>query len=162
MLEPDIIYKWLNLRRSVNVRFKRNDMKVLLDHPQLIGIKHTSQDLYGLERMKSAYPDKIYFNGYDEQFHAALSAGANAAIGTTVNLFYPKFQAIREAHLNGNIVKASALQTSINEAIEVMVSVGIFNAVKYIFAKRGLDCGICRAPFHPLTDADKGLLQGIV
>lgn len=155
---PVILY---NIPAFTGISFTKDNMNVLLDHPQLIGVKHTSQDLYGLERMTSAYPDKIYFNGYDEQFHAALSAGANAAIGTTVNLFYPKFQAIRQAYRNGNRAKASEIQASVNEAIEVMIRVGIFNAVKHIFAKRGLECGTCRAPFRPLTDADKALLHWI-
>ncbi|WP_418606327.1 dihydrodipicolinate synthase family protein [Georgenia sp. SUBG003] len=42
----------------------------LFDNPQVIGLKHTSQDLYALERLRAAYPDKVCFNGFDEMFLA--------------------------------------------------------------------------------------------
>ena len=42
---------------------------------------------------------------------------------------------------------------SINLRVEETVKLGIFNAMKYGWTLRGVDCGFCRAPFRPLDGA---------
>jgi N-acetylneuraminate lyase len=149
---PIIIY---NIPAFTGISFTKGNSKHLLSHPQIVGIKHTSMNLYDLERMKAAYPEKIYFNGYDEIFLSSLAAGTTAAVGTTVNLFPEWFKKIRALYLAGNMKKAAELQNRINTAIEVFVDVGIFNAIKYVFTLQGINCGSCRRPFKPLTDDQK-------
>ncbi len=143
-----IIY---NIPQFTGVSFTKENAGRLLDNPSIVGIKHTSQDLYGLERMKTAYPDKVYFNGFDEMYLSALAAGADAAIGTTVNLYAPLFLRVREAYRAGDMAVARVAQSQINANIEAYCRAGIFGAVKYAFARRGFDCGVCRAPFRPMT-----------
>ena len=122
---------------------------------RIAGIKHTSTDLFGLERMITDYPDKVYFNGFDEIYLSGLAAGANAAIGTTVNLYPKTFKKVREYYQNGEMDKARKVQTLVNHRVEEMVKAGIFPAVKYILKKQGLDCGTCRRPFAPLSEDAK-------
>lgn len=143
-----IIY---NIPQFTGVSFGKGNAARLLEHPNVAGIKHTSQDLYGLERMKEAYPDKCYLSGFDEMYLPALAAGADAAIGTTVNLYPELFLGVREAYNSGRMEEALQYQRRINDNIEAFCDVGIFNAVKYAFRVRGLDCGVCRSPFRPLT-----------
>lgn len=45
--------------------------------------------------MKAAYPDKVFFNGFDEQLVGAFAMGVDATIGTTVNVFAPLFREAR-------------------------------------------------------------------
>lgn len=149
---PVIIY---NIPAFTGIAFTRENSDNLLAHPRLAGVKHTSMNLYDLERMKAAYPEKVYFNGYDEIFLSGLAAGATSAIGTTVNLFPELFKEIRTLYLAGNMEHAAKLQHTINTVIEVFVNVGIFNAVKYVFTLQGIDCGSCRRPFLPLSDEQK-------
>lgn len=144
-----------NIPQFTGIEFNKDNAGRLLSNPRVIGVKHTSTNLYALERMKSAYPDKVFFNGFDEQFLGALSMGANATIGTTVNVFAPLFVAIREHFQAGDFSGAQQLQNQINNYVEEMCSVGIFSAVKYILTKRGIPCGNCRRPFHPLTDLER-------
>ena len=35
--------------------------------------------------------------------------------------------------------------------VEETVKIGIFNAMKYGWTLRGVDCGFCRSPFKPLS-----------
>ena len=56
-----------------------------------------------MERMKAAYPELILFNGFDEQFAGSLAMGADAAIGTTVNVFAPLFLEIRSLFEAGKV-----------------------------------------------------------
>lgn len=144
-----------NIPQFTGIEFNKDNAGRLLGNPRVIGVKHTSANLYSLERMKSAYPDKVFFNGFDEQFLGALAMGADATIGTTVNVFAPLFLQLRAQYQAGNLSDAQALQHQINTCVEEMCRVGIFSAVKYILTKRGIPCGNCRRPFHPLTEAEQ-------
>lgn len=148
-----------NIPQFTGIEFNKDNAGRLLNNPRVIGVKHTSTNLYSLERMKSAYPDKVFFNGFDEQFMGALAMGADATIGTTVNVFAPLFVKLRECFQAGDLSSAQKLQSQINTYVEEMCRVGIFSAVKYILTKRGIPCGGCRKPFHPLTVSERQQLD---
>lgn len=154
-----IIY---NIPQFTGVEFSKQNADRLLRNPSVIGIKHTSYNLYSLERMVRAYPDKIFFNGLDEQYLAALSMGANAAIGTSINCYAPWFLKIRELFQKGDYSRAYKLQEQVNDSIEIMVKHGIFNSVKYILSKKGIACGSCRRPFVKLSNEAMQELDKII
>ena len=156
---PVIIY---NIPQFTGVSFNKDNAARLLVNPQIIGVKHTSQNLYDLERIHSAYPEKILFNGFDEQFLAALSMGATATIGTTVNVFAPLFVRLKQYFLEGQMDAARTVQAKINANIETMLKIGIFNAVKYACTLKGIDCGSCRSPFKPLSAGDQETIRTLL
>ena len=143
-----IIY---NIPQFTGISFNKDNISRLLQNPYVVGIKHTSQDLYGLERMRSAYPGKIYFNGFDEMFLAALSMGVDATIGTTVNLYPELFLHLRACYYSGDMQGAQQIQHTLNSYVEAFCNVGIFNATKYVLSRRGMKCGVCRSPFRPMS-----------
>lgn len=153
---PVIVY---NIPQFTGVSFNKDNAGELLENPNVIGIKHTSTDLFGLERMKTNFPDKIYFNGFDEIFLSGLAAGETAAIGTTVNLYPKTFRKIKDLFDANEIEHAMKIQKLVNHRVEEMVNVGIFSAVKYLFYKQGLDIGTCRKPFGELTSDQKAKLD---
>lgn len=144
---PVIVY---NIPQFTGVEFSKDNAGRLLANENIVGIKHTSTDLYSLERMGQAFPGKALINGFDEQLLAAFSMGARATIGTTVNLFAPLFLKVRAAFDRGDMGEALRWQHAVNLRVEAAVRVGIFNAMKYGWTLRGVDCGFCRAPFRPL------------
>ena len=151
-----------NIPQFTGIEFTKDNAGRLLSNPQVIGIKHTSNNLYSLERMKSAYPDKVFFNGFDEQLIGALAMGADATIGTTVNVFAPLFLKARELFRAGQVAQAFSVQQEINYCVEEMCKVGIFSAVKYILTKRGVAAGLCRRPFHPLTEEECARMDRLI
>jgi len=155
---PLVLY---NIPQFTGISFSKENAKRLLDNEAVMGIKHTSNDLYALERMQKAYPNKVYFNGFDEIFLSALCAGADAAIGTTVNLYASTFKRIRDAFEIGDIDTGRKLQALTNMRVESLSKVGIFNAVKYGVSYRGVDCGSCRAPFKQLSSKDRQELDSL-
>lgn len=159
---PNIGVIVYNIPQFTGVEFTKANAERLLSNDHVIGIKHTSNNLYSLERMRNAFPDKIFFNGFDEQFIGALSMGAEATIGTTVNVFAPLFIKARELFLNGNMSQALAVQSEINYCVEEMCKVGIFSAVKYILTKRGIPSGSCRKPFHELTEEEYQAMDRLI
>ncbi len=159
---PDIPVILYNIPQFTRIEFSKDNAKRLLDNPRIIGIKHTSMNLYSLERMISSYPDKIFINGFDEQYRAALAMGAKATISTTANLFAPLFKGIRDAYLAKKNDEALALQKKLNHRVEVLVKVGIFSGTKYGCTLRGVDSGLCRAPFKALCDEEKKAVENLL
>ncbi len=138
------------------------DLLRLLDDPRVIGIKHTSQDLYLLERFKRHRPEAVIYNGFDEMCLAGLAMGADGAIGTTYNFMGDLFVDLATAFAAGRMAEALALQVTANRVIDVLVDVGVLPGSKHILTLQGLDVGICREPFRALTDADRSRLADCV
>lgn len=143
-------------------RLTNADLLELLDEPKVIGVKHTSQDLYLLERFKRHRPEAVIYNGFDEMCLAGLAMGADGAIGTTYNFMGDLFVALTAAHAAGRIAEARAMQVKANRVIDVLVDVGVLPGTKGILALRGFDVGICREPFRALTEADRARLAECV
>lgn len=159
---PDMPVILYNIPQFTGIEFSKANASRLLGNPNIIGIKHTSNNLYSLERMSDAYSEKVLINGFDEQLLAALSVGATATVSTTANLFGPLFVAIRREFRAGNMEKALEYQRALNYRVETLVSVGIFPATKYACTLRGIDCGACRRPFDPLTEAQKETVRTLM
>jgi N-acetylneuraminate lyase len=143
-------------------RLTAEDLFRLLDDPRVIGVKHTSQDLYLLERFHQHRPDAIIFNGYDEMCLAGLAMGADGAIGTTYNFMGDLFVRLDAAFRAGRMADALALQRRANRVIDTLIAVGVFPGTKGILKLMGHDCGPCRAPFKPLEAGDWARLEACV
>lgn len=135
----------------------------LLQDKRIVGIKHTSMNLYDLERIGRAFPEKMLINGFDEIFMSAFAAGATSTIGTTVNVLPKVFHAIRDAFKAGKNDEAHALQNRLNDFVESVVKASVFPATKYAFELiSGVKVGSCRKPFAPLTAEQKKITEAAV
>ena len=155
---PVILY---NIPQFTGVELDAQSADALLGDEQVLGVKHTSHNLYSLERMIARYPEKVFFNGFDEIFLSSLAAGATATVGTTVNLQPELFLALRSAFQQGDIARAQRLQQQINEVVEQLVARGVFQSAKYLAAKETVETGPTREPFVVLTAAQKGELDDL-
>ncbi|MBD8045282.1 dihydrodipicolinate synthase family protein [Arthrobacter sp. Sa2BUA2] len=156
---PVIIY---NIPQFTQVQFDKTLAGPLLDQEQVLGVKHTAHDLYSLERMTAAYPEKVFFNGFDEIYLSSLAAGARATIGTTVNVQPELFLRTRALFETGDLPGARLVQEQINNTVEELVSQGVFRAAKYLAGDGVLDCGDLREPFKPLNDVQRKELDRLL
>jgi len=147
-----------NIPQFTGISFSKESSVMQSD--KIIGVKHTSMNLYDLERLGQAFPKKILFNGFDEIFLYSLAAGAQSTIGTTVNVCPKLFASIREDFLGSNISGAQQKQHMLNNFIEAVVKEGIFSAVKYCMTYLGVPSGPCRKPFKELDDGAKLRIEG--
>ena len=92
-------------------------------------------------RLKSAAPQAVIYNGYDEMFVGGMAMGADGAIGTTFNVMGRLFVRIFDALQAGDMAAALALQSRANAVIDVLVEVGVFPGTKAMLKILGLDCG---------------------
>ncbi len=139
-----------------------SDLLALLAHPNIIGITHTSQNLYQLERIKAAAPQSVVYSGFDEMFVGGMAMGADGGIGTTFNVMGRLFVQIYQAIADGDLGRARALQAQANEVIDVLIDVGVFPGTKAMLKLLGVDCGACRRPFAALTAEQQAKVEKIV
>jgi N-acetylneuraminate lyase len=138
------------------------DILRLLDDPRVAGVKHTSQDLFQLERFKRHRPDAAIFNGYDEMCLGGLAMGADGAIGTTYNFMGSLFVALYKAFREGRTADALALQVRANIVIDGLIDLGVFPATKGFLKVMSVDCGGCRPPFRTLSPGDWPRIEAMI
>lgn len=146
-----------NIPQFTRIAFSQNH--VLLEDSQVVGIKHTSLDLYQLNRIAQKHPEKVLFNGFDEIWLYSLAAGATATIGTMANICPLLFKEIRSTFEAGNMPQAQKLQSTLNQFVETLVSINIFPAAKYCMSVLGIDSGACRKPFDTLSEQEKKSIE---
>lgn len=135
------------------------EMSTFLRDDRFLGIKYTANDFFMLEQCKTAFPDKIVYNGYDEMFLAGLSMGADGGIGSTYNFMAEKFVQIADLMQKGELAKAQEIQKDANRIIAVLCKVGVMQGEKEILNQLGFALGDCRPPFAPLTAEQKDLVR---
>ena len=111
-----------------------------------------------MEGVRSAFPDKIIYNGYDEMFLCGLSMGADGGIGSTYNFMADKFVKIQKLFAENKIDEAQKIQKEANRIIRVLCSVGAMQAEKEVLCQLGFDFGVCRRPFSEPTAEQKALI----
>ncbi len=156
---PMLIYNFPNFS-GVNLSVK--DISEFLCDESFCGVKHTSNDYFALERFKTAFPDKLVYNGFDEMFLAGLSMKADGGIGSTYNVMAEKFIDIQRLFNEGKLKEAQKIQSDANAVITALCNVGVFQGEKEILNMMGFDFGKARAPFGELSSEKKEYLRQAV
>lgn len=122
---------------------------------KLLGIKHTSQNLFELEQFKHLERNLFVFNGFDEMLVAGLSMGADGGIGSTYNFMPGIILDIYNNFVKGDIQAAQAAQEKADEIITAIIPYGTFQMEKEILNNLGIHVGGCRKPFLPMSAEGK-------
>ena len=133
----------------------------MIDNKKLMGVKHTTVNLFELERFKHMKRPLTVFNGFDEMLIGGLSMGADGGIGSTYNFLQDDMLAIYAAFKKGDLKKAMEVQEKVNRIIEAMIPFGVFAMEKAILTELGIPMGDCRKPFLPLSEAGKAKAKEI-
>ena len=142
---PMIIY---NFPGNSGVNLSAEQIGEFLSDGGFLGVKHTSNDYFALQTFKSAYPDKIIYNGYDEMFLCGLIMGADGGIGSTYNFMADKFVRMREKFSSGDIEGAKAEQDCANRIIRALIRIGTIGGEKEVLCRLGISMGRARPPFR--------------
>jgi N-acetylneuraminate lyase len=155
---PVIIY---NIPVLTGSTLTTDQLAEILSIPNVGGMKFTSSDFFQLERIRSAFPDKVFYNGSDEMLLSGLSAGADGGIGSTYNVQPKTILGIYNAYMNNDAKGALALQAKANEVITAVLRFGVLPSCKMLLKLNGLDYGECREPFMPLGEEAVKALSGL-
>lgn len=149
---PVIIY---NIPALTGTALNFDQLSELLSIDGVAGMKFTSSDFYQLNRLKTEFPDKVFYNGSDEMLLSGLAAGADGGIGTTYNFMPELILSIYKYFMAGEIASAREAQTLANRVIERILKHGVLASSKYLICLDGLDYGVCREPILPLDESAK-------
>ncbi|MFC7464938.1 dihydrodipicolinate synthase family protein [Brachybacterium sp. GCM10030252] len=114
----------------------------------LDGLKYTSSDLAVLARIRARVRDDFsILIGSDELLVAALSQGADGAIGATFNLAPKLYTELYRAVGAGDLTEARRLQEIAVGMLDALAGGGeTFPALKSAMRSRGVDVGQARFP----------------
>jgi len=131
--------------------FLKKAQKVI---PNLAGIKFTHRNM--MEMMECLNLDNgrwDILHGFDEELICGLTAGAQAAIGSTYNYIASLYRNLIDAFQAGDISKARSYQLKSIEFIEILIRYGggVIGG-KPVMKMVGLDCGPLRAPARNLSE----------
>lgn len=152
---PMIIYNFPNFS---GVNLTVGQVSQFLCDERFIGVKHTSNDYFALSSFKSAFPDRVIYNGFDEMFLSGLAMGADGGIGSTYNFMAEKFIKMKELFRAGKHEEALEIQRVANSIITSLCKVGVMEGEKEVLCQLGIDFGKCRAPFAELTAEQKKII----
>lgn len=150
-----IIY---NIPQTTGYALSTGLFKKMLENKYVIGVKNSSTPVQDILTWKlEADRDIIVFNGPDEQFVGGRVMGAEGGIGGTYGVMPELFLACDKAINEGNIPLATEIQYKITEIIFTMVGCqgNLYDVMKEILRREGLECGHVRGPLARINDADK-------
>jgi N-acetylneuraminate lyase len=115
--------------------------------PTLAGIKFTNSDLMAYQRCLRAHDGRFdILWGTDEYLLAALSLGAQGAVGSTYNFAAPLYHRLIAAFSTGDLPAARAEQFRSVQLVDLLSSFGFMAAAKATMAFLGIDVGPPRLP----------------
>ena len=158
---PVLIY---NFPGNTNRPFDLSDpvTRRLFESDFILGVKHTNQVVYQLERIKALNPRLIMMNGFDETMVAGLALGADGSIGSTFNFMYPHYRKIYDLFLDGRHDEARALQIKANNIMNALCDVGLIPAIKHVLGTLGVPVGQPRRPFKPISIEQAEMLSKVL
>lgn len=156
---PLLLY---NIPGTTGINLTLEDMKALSTIPNVIGLKHTTQDMFIIERLHAHNPDLLIFHGEDTMLLNGLQMGASGGIGSTYNLMSKQYVELFQAYENGDIDAAMAIQHTVNAVTEVLLTCGLYQSIKFAMNEQGVNYGECRRPFSPLSDDKKAQLLAVL
>ena len=158
---PVLIY---NFPGNTHRPFDLNDpvTQKLFQSDFILGVKHTNQEVYQLERIKALNPKLTMMNGFDETMVAGLALGADGNIGSTFNFMFPHYRKIYDRFRAGDIDGARELQVKANNIMAALCRVGLIPAIKWVLADMGVPVGEPRKPFMPLAPEQGEMLAQVL
>ena len=131
------------------------DIQALLKSGAISAIKHTSLNLYQMERIKNINNTIQIYGGYENCMVAFLAFGCDGFIGSTFNFMLPQYRQIMKLYLANQHDEALNLQRKSNTILDLTIKSGLVASIKYILTERGISCGNPRRPMLPLDQAAK-------
>ena len=155
---PFFIY---NIPQLTGFNLSDNLLRKMCENPKVIGVKCSSDPAHDIARFKAiGGEDFIVFNGPDEQYLAGRIMGADAGIGGTYAGMPELYLKLEELIQRNEFDKAKKLQGIMLQYVYRMCSFGsLYGCVKSLIKLDGLDIGVPRLPFLPVSSEDEKLVE---
>lgn len=152
-VDNDLIVYSIPVLTGLNLTL--DDFAHLLSNEKIIGVKYTQTDLFLLERLRKAFPDKLLFYGVDEMFLPAALLKIDGGIGSTYNVLGPSYRHILDLLEKGDVEEAYHVQSGVNDTIEAILSNGLYGTLKELLALQGVESSYNRKPMRSITSEER-------
>lgn len=131
--------------------------------PNIAGVKEASNDITKISKIRYACPDSFcVWSGNDDQAVPAISLGAMGVISVLSNLCPEEIVEMTQSALLGDYATAASYQSALSPLIEAMFCEVNPIPIKYAMRYAGFDCGECRTPLGPISEATKNRIETII
>ncbi len=155
--KPVILY---NVPGRTGLNITPATLKVLSDHPNIVGIKEASGNMAQVVEMMSVCGDKIdFYSGCDEINVPITLMGGKGAISVLANVAPFETHNMLETALKGDYKKAAQLQFEANDIISSLFCEVNPIPVKKGLSLLGLDTGVVRLPLYEMADENAERLK---
>jgi N-acetylneuraminate lyase len=155
---------YYNIPMSTHKELDLNDpeIKALLKSGTISAVKHTSLNLYQMERIRNINENIVCYGGFENCMVAFLAFGCDGFIGSNFNFMLPQYKKIMELYLNHQEDAARSLQAKSNSILDVVLKNGLCASLKYISGKQGIEAGQVRKPMNSLTEEMKEEIDDVL
>lgn len=163
---PNTDFMIYNIPQLAGVALTPSLYREMLKNPRVIGVKNSSMPVQDIETFKAiSGPEKLVFNGPDEQFLGGRLMGADGGIGGTYGAYPELLLKLDELIASKELEKARELQYAINQIIGVLVSGHghMYAVIKAVIKEiDGLELGGVRSPLANLAEGDEAVVAKAV
>lgn len=160
---PNTDFVIYNIPQLAGVALTPSLYREMLKNQRVIGVKNSSMPVQDIQTFASiAGPEKIVFNGPDEQFLAGRLMGAAGGIGGTYGAMPELFLRLNQLIENKELDRARGLQYAINDIIAKLCSCHghMYAVIKRVLSiNEGLDIGGVRSPLANLIESDQPIVE---
>ncbi|TAK50747.1 MAG: dihydrodipicolinate synthase family protein [Bacteroidetes bacterium] len=157
---PILLY---NVPKFTNINLTAEVVRVLSEHPNIIGMKDSKGDAAQLEIFKNAAsPDFTVIVGTASTLYPALALGIRAGILALANCAPAECIQIYQSFLQGKEEEAEKNFTRMLPVNKAVTGTYGIPGLKYAATLLGYEGGMVRSPLLELTDAEKETMKNIL
>lgn len=154
---PIILY---NVPSRTGLNIKPETYKELSKHPNIVATKEANGDISSVAQTISLCGDDLaVYSGNDDQITPLMSLGGKGVISVLSNVAPKPTHDIVASFLQGDVERSRELQLKYLPLINALFSDVNPIPVKEALNMMGFNCGNCRLPLYPMTDAAKENLK---
>ena len=160
---PNTDFVIYNIPQLAGVALTPSLYREMLKNERVIGVKNSSMPVQDIQTFASiAGPEKLVFNGPDEQFLAGRLMGAAGGIGGTYGAMPELYLRLNQLIENKELEQAKELQYAINDIIAKLCSCHghMYAVIKAVLKiNEGLELGGVRSPLSNLIESDQPAVE---
>ena len=160
---PNTDFVIYNIPQLAGVALTPSLYREMLKNERVIGVKNSSMPVQDIQTFASiAGPEKLVFNGPDEQFLAGRLMGAAGGIGGTYGAMPELYLRLNQLIENKELEQAKELQYALNDIVAKLCSCHghMYAVIKAVLKiNEGLELGGVRSPLSNLIESDQPAVE---
>lgn len=158
--KPMILY---NVPSRTGVKCAAETYAALAEHPNIQGVKEASGDFALIQKTRELCPDDFFiWSGNDDETAPIMLFGGKGVISVAANVVPREMHELTTACLEGDFIKAGAMQLTLRKLCEALFWEVNPIPVKTALSMMGFCEEILRLPLCEMEGADRARLRSVL